>query len=326
MGKRALVFGVTGQDGAYLARSLINDGYEVFGVSRDREITEARGLVRAGVRDRVQLLSASLTDFRSVLQVIADAAPDEIYNLAGQSSVGLSFAVPIETLDSTIMGPVNIMESLRFLKSKARLYNACSSECFGSVETGAATEESPFHPRSPYGVGKAAAFWATANYREAYGLFACSGILFNHESPRRGERFVTQKIIAGAADVASGLADEIVLGDLAVCRDFGYAPEYVEAMRLMLAADTPRDFVIATGETHAIGDFVAAAFAAHNLDWRNHVRVDSRLFRPSDIGRSAGDPSKARIELGWQAQTKMPRMIELLVEAEARLRAGDPSV
>jgi GDPmannose 4,6-dehydratase len=325
MAKRALVFGVTGQDGAYLARLLLDGGYEVFGVSRDREMAEARGLTRVGAAGRVTMLSASLTDFRSVLQVVSDVAPHEIYNLAGQSSVGLSFSQPIETLDSTIVGALNILESMRFLKSNARLYNACSSECFGNVEAGAADERTPFHPRSPYGVGKAAAFWATANYREAYGLFACSGILFNHESPLRPRRFVTQKIIAGAADIAEGKADSLTLGDLGVQRDFGWAPEYVDAMHCMLQIDSPHDYVIATGQTNSLEQFVAAAFETFGLDWKEHVKQDRSLLRPSDIGRSAGDPSRAAAEIGWRAETKMHGVVVKLAEAERRLRAGDQS-
>jgi GDPmannose 4,6-dehydratase len=319
MAKRALIFGISGQDGAFLARHLLDLGYDVHGTSRDREASSFVNLVRVGAYDRATLWSASLTDFRSVLQVISDVYPDEIYNLAGQSSVGLSFGQPVETLDSTIFGPLNILESMRMSKSSARLYNACSSECFGNTE-GAATETTPFHPRSPYGVGKAAAFWTVANYREAYGLFACSGILFNHDSPLRPRRFVTRKIVAGAADVAEKKTDRLKLGNLNIARDFGWAPEYVEAMAMMLQKDTPDDYVIATGQTHILENFVNEAFAFFGLDWKQHVDTDVGLLRPIDIVHSAGDPGKARRVLGWQAKVFMNDVVARLAECELRQR------
>lgn len=321
MTRRALIFGVSGQDGAYLARHLLALGYEVHGTSRDKELASFASLARLGIEGQVKLHSASLIDFRSVLQVVSDTSPHEIYNLAGQSSVGLSFGQPVETLDSTIFGPLNIMECLRLLKSEARLYNACSSECFGDTAT-PADEQTPFHPRSPYGVGKAAAFWTVANYREAYGQFSCSGILFNHESPLRPRRFVTQKIVAGAADIAGGSRETLKLGNLSVARDFGWAPEYVEAMAAMLRADEPTDYVIATGKTHTLEDFVAATFAWFGLDWRQHVEMDPTLLRPTDIARSAGNPTKARERLGWVAKHDMTSVVAQLAEAELRRRAG----
>jgi GDPmannose 4,6-dehydratase len=323
MNRRALIFGASGQDGAYLARHLLEAGYEIHGTSRDKELASFANLERLGIGDKVTLHSASLTDFRSVFQVVSDVRPAEIYNLAGQSSVGLSFGQPVETLDSTIFGPLNIMETLRLIKLPARLYNACSSEVFGHIETDRADETYPFHPRSPYGVGKAAAFWTVANYREAYGLFCCSGLLFNHESPLRPRRFVTQKIIVGAADIAEGQLDRLVLGNLDVARDFGWAPEYVEAMALMLRAETPRDYVIATGQSSALRDFVAAAFAWFGLDWTKHVECDDALLRPSDIKRSAGNPAKAALDLGWRASKRMPEVVAALAEAELRRRRGE---
>jgi GDPmannose 4,6-dehydratase len=259
-----------------------------------------------------------------VLQVISDISPDEIYNLAGQSSVGLSFGQPVETLDSTIFGPLSILESMRVLKLNARLYNACSSECFGNTES-AATEYTPFNPRSPYGVGKAAAFWTVANYREAYGLFACSGILFNHDSWLRPRRFVTRKIIAGAADVAEKKTDRLKLGNLSIARDFGWAPEYVEAMAMMLRADSPDDYVIATGQTHTLESFVKEAFAFFGLDWRQHIDIDQGLLRPIDIMQSAGNPDKARRVLGWEAKVFMKEVVSRLADGELRQRQAAPS-
>ncbi|ABD06262.1 NAD-dependent epimerase/dehydratase [Rhodopseudomonas palustris HaA2] len=319
MAKTALIFGISGQDGALLALHLLERGYEVHGTSRDKELSSFANLRRVGIQDRVRLYSASLTDFRSVLQVVADAAPSEIYNLAGQSSVSLSFEQPVETLDSTIFGPLNILESIRLLKLDARLYNACSSECFGNTEL-AATEQTPFNPRSPYGVGKAAAFWTVANYRDAYGLFACSGILFNHDSPLRPRRFVTRKIVAGAADIAEKKSDRLMLGSLHVARDFGWAPEYVEAMAMMLGADSPGDYVIATGQTHSLESFVDKAFAFFGLDWRRHVEIDDRLMRPTEIVTSAGNPEKAKRVLGWEATVTMEEVVRRLSEAELSLR------
>ena len=320
--KTALIFGVGGQDGSWLAQLLLEHGYSVHGTSRDREASGFTNLRRLGLFERVRLHSAVLTDFRSVVQVIHEVRPSEIYNLAGQSSVGLSFEQPVETLSSTTLGTVNILEAIRFLGIEARFYNASSSECFGNTEQGPADESHPFHPRSPYGVGKAAAYWAVANYRESYNLFACSGILFNHESPLRPSRYVTQKIVRGAADIAERKTDRLRLGQLAIERDWGWAPEYVDAMWRMLNHDQPEDFVIATGEAHPLEEFVNAAFAYFGLDWRSHVEIDAGLLRPSDITHSVGNPQKAERLLGWQAQTKMPAMVHKLIDAEMERRRG----
>lgn len=321
----ALIFGVSGQDGAYLARFLLGRGYHVHGVSRDREMASFRNLARLEIADQVKLHSASLTDFRSVLEVISKVKPLEIYNLAGQSSVGLSFEQPVETLDSTIFGPLYLVECMRMLGIQAKLYNATSSECFGNIPEGAADETTPFRPCSPYGVGKAAAFWTIANYRQAYGLFACSGILFNHESPLRPRRFVTRKIVSGAVDISQGLADQLSLGNLDVARDFGWAPEYVEAMWTMLQAEKPSDYVIATGETRTLQDFTELVFSRLGLDWRRHVVLDPGLTRPTDIERSAGRPDKAFRELGWQAKMRLPDIVDALVAAELDLRRNGGS-
>lgn len=318
--KTALIFGVSGQDGAYLAQLLLDKGHAVHGTSRDREMAGFANLRRLGIFDRIVLHSAVLTDFRSVVEVIARVRPAEIYNLASQASVGLSFDQPVETLNSTISSTINILEAIRFLGLDTRFYSACSSECFGNTEA-PADETTPFHPRSPYGVGKAAAYWAVANYREAYGLFACSGILFNHESPLRPTRYVTQKIIRGAADIAEGKAETLELGTLSIARDWGWAPEYVDAMARMLALDEPQDFVIATGEASRLEDFVAQAFSCFGLDWRHHVVSNADLLRPSDIAFSVGNSAKAEQLLGWRAERRMVEVVSGLADAEMARRS-----
>jgi GDPmannose 4,6-dehydratase len=262
----------------------------------------------------------AMSDFRSVLQVLARVEPDEIYNLAGQSSVGLSFEQPVETLESISVGTLNLLEGMRFLGRSIKLYNAGSSECFGNTGQDAATEETAFRPRSPYAVAKAAAFWQVANYREAYGMYACSGILFNHESPLRPERFVTQKIIRAACRIADGSGDKLRLGNLDIERDWGWAPDYVQAMWRMLQQESPDDFIIATGETTPLKTFVAEAFAAAGLDWRDHVESDPAMMRPSDLRVSKADPSKAAAKLGWRATHKMRDVVRMMVEAEIQPR------
>lgn len=314
--RRALVCGVSGQDGAYLSRLLLDKGYTVVGTSRDAQTSSFSNLHRLGIRNRVETVSMTLTDFRSVLQVISEAKPDEIYNLAGQTSVGLSFQMPVETLESISIATLNLLEALRFTRLPARLYNACSSECFGDTGGIPATEETAFRPRSPYGVAKAAAFWQVANYREAYGLFACSGILFNHESPLRPERFVTRKIVAAAVRIAMGSGERLTLGNLDVIRDWGWAPEYVDAMWRMIQADTPDDFLIATGHSCSLRGFVAEAFEAVGLDAVDHVDTDPALFRPSDLAFSGGDASKAMDRLGWHAETSATEVVRRMVDAE----------
>ncbi|HYX17267.1 MAG TPA: GDP-mannose 4,6-dehydratase, partial [Nostoc sp.] len=302
--KKALICGISGQDGAYLTQLLLNKGYIVCGTSRDAQISSFRNLVNLGIKDQVKLESMALNDFRSVLQVLTKIQPDEIYNLAGQSSVGLSFEQPVETLESIATGTLNLLEAIRFLGVPIKLYNAGSSECFGDTGKIAADETTPFRPRSPYAVAKATAFWEVANYREAYSLFACSGILFNHESPLRPERFVTQKIVAGACRIAQGSNEKLYLGNIQIQRDWGWAPEYVEAMYLMLQQEQPDDYVIATGESSLLEDFVSAAFASVDLDWRDHVVIDNSLLRPTDLAVGRGNPAKAKDKLGWQAKFK----------------------
>jgi len=322
--KCALIFGISGQDGAYLAALLLRKGYEVHGTSRDAETSTFTTLVELGIRHQVCLYSVALTDFRSALQVIAKVAPDEIYNLAGQSSVGLSFQQPVETLESIAIATTNILESIRFLESRVRFYNAGSSECFGDTQGTAASEETAFHPKNPYGVAKATAFWQVVNYRESYGLFACSGILFNHESLLRPARFVTRKISQAAAKIALGSKERLMLGDLSIQRDWGWAPEYVEAMWSMLQQPAPEDYVIATGRLSNLREFVANAFAAVGLEWERHVCFDETLRRPAEIQAGFGCPEKAAEKLGWKAQTFMPEIAARMAKGElARLR-GDP--
>jgi len=314
--KRALICGVSGQDGAYLAKLLLSKGYEVFGTSRDAQMSSFHNLRLLGIKEKVCCESMSLNDFRSVIQVLINVEPDEIYNLAGQSSVGLSFQQPVETLESICVGTLNLLEAIRLTGKQIRLYNAGSSECFGDVGGCRANENTPFHPKSPYAVAKAAAYWEVANYREAYDLFACSGILFNHESPLRPERFVTRKIISTVCLIAEKKEGMIRLGNIDIKRDWGWASEYVEAMWLMLQQDQPDDFVIATGETNSLQDFVATAFSCVGLDWKNHVETDSSLFRPTDLAVSNGDPEKALNVLGWEANYKMKDVVKMMVESQ----------
>lgn len=311
----ALICGVSGQDGAYLAQLLLSEGYTVYGTSRDAQISTFRNLVRLGIRDRIQTCSMALNDFRSVLQVINKVQPNEIYNLAGQTSVGLSFDLPVETMESIMLGTLNLLEAVRFIGAPIKLYNAGSSECFGDTGTVAADETTPFRPRSPYAVAKAAAFWQVANYREAYNLFACSGILFNHESPLRPKRFVTQKIISSACEIAQGKSEKLFLGDISIQRDWGWSPEYVKAMYLMLQQEQPDDYVIATGQMNQLENFVAEVFAHVGLNWQDHVEIDRSLFRPTDIAVSWGNATKSKQKLGWQAKYTMRDVAHMMVDA-----------
>jgi GDPmannose 4,6-dehydratase len=319
MGKKALVCGISGQDGAYLAKLLLEKGYHVYGTSRDAQMSSFSNLVKLGIHDQVRFESMAINDFRSVLQVLTKVLPDEIYNLSGQSSVGLSFEQPVETLESITIGTLNILEVLRFLNLPVRFYNAGSSECFGDTGNLAANEMTPFSPRSPYAVAKSAAFWEVANYREAYGLYACSGLLFNHESPLRPERFVTRKIVSAACRIAKGSSERLHLGNTSIARDWGWAPEYVEAMWRMLQQESPSDFVIATGETNKLSDFVTEVFRCVGLEFQDHVESDATLLRPSEILSGRSNPAKAKQVLGWQAKYTMKDVIRMMVEAEMAL-------
>ena len=314
--KKALICGISGQDGAYLAKLLLRKDYVVWGTSRDAQISSFRNLDILGVKEQVQLTSMAINDFRSVLQVVAKVDPDEIYNLAGQSSVGLSFDQPVETLESIAIGTLNLLETVRFLNKPTKIYSAGSSECFGDTGNIAADETTPFRPRSPYAVAKSAAFWQVANYREAYGLFACSGILFNHESPLRPERFVTQKIIATACRIAQGSKEKLHLGNTKIYRDWGWAEEYVEAMFLILQEKKPDDFIIATGETYSLEDFLHFAFDYLNLEWKKNVVINENLFRPADLNVGKGNPTKAKNQLGWQAKYKTKEIVEMMIKAK----------
>lgn len=313
--KKALICGVSGQDGAYLANLLLEKGYIVYGTSRDAQMSSFKNLVTLGILEKVQRYSMSLTDFRSVLEVLMTIEPDEIYNLAGQTSVGLSFQQPVETLKSIATGTLNLLEAIRFMKEPIKLYNAGSSECFGDIGNQSADENTPFRPRSPYAVAKSTAFWQVSNYREAYGIFACSGVLFNHDSPLRPRRFVTQKIVNRACKIARGEEKKLHLGNLSISRDWGWAPEYVEAMYLMLQQQQPDDYVIATGKSYPLEEFVSQAFAYLNLNWKDYVVTDPTLLRPTDLAISKANPLKAKLQLGWEAKYQMPDVVKMMIDA-----------
>jgi len=314
--KKALICGVSGQDGAYLAQLLLHKSYQVYGTSRDAQMSSFTNLKRLEILDQVELFSMALNDFRSVLQILKKVKPDEIYNLAGQSSVSLSFEQPVETLESVSVGTLNLLEAIRFTDAPIKLYNAGSSECFGDIGEVLATENTPFRPRSPYAVAKAAAFWQVANYREAYGLFACSGILFNHESPLRPERFVTQKIISTLCRIVKGNSEKLYLGNIEIIRDWGWAPEYVNAMYLILQKDIAEDYVIATGESYSLGEFIATAFATVGLNYLDYLVSDANLLRPTELMISRASPIKAKENLGWEAQYKMPDIVKMMIDAK----------
>lgn len=311
---RALICGVGGQDGAYLARFLLEKGYEVVGTSRDAMAASFASLRYLGILDQVETVSMAVNDFRSVLHTLKQHTPDEIYNLAGQTSVGLSFEQPVETMESIAGGTLNLLEAIRFVDYPIRFYNAGSSECFGDTSNAPADESTPFQPRSPYAVAKASAHWMVNNYREAYGLFACTGILFNHESPLRPARFVTKKIVQGAAQIAKKNQQKLRLGNIDIQRDWGWAPEYVEAMWRMLNISSPSDFVIATGRTESLAYFTAKVFAQFGLNWEDHVESDSTLLRPTDILIGRANPSKANKELGWRHTLDVDGVIQQMCD------------
>lgn len=314
MQKKALIIGVTGQDGAFLAKYLLENNYLVFGTSRDAELSKFDSLVALGIHGKVKLFSMSLVDFRSVFQVFQEIQPDEIYNLAGQTSVSLSFKMPVETLESISLGTLNILEVLRLIKSKSKFYNASSSECFGNTEGVPANELTPFRPRSPYGVAKSSSFWQVENYRQAYNLFAASGILFNHESYLRPTRFVTQKIITTVCDIACKKSHELEIGNINIERDWGWAPEYVIAMHAILQQEEPDDFIIATGNTISLKEFIVKAFDYFGLNHENYLVIKEDLFRPTDIIISKADPMKAKNILKWQAATNVDGVIKKMIE------------
>ena len=312
---KALIVGVTGQDGAYLARHLLAQGHEVVGTTRDAASADRRRLQALGVERSVRVLSMLPADYRSVLHTMSQVRPEQVFFLAGQTSVGLSFDQPVEAIESIATGVLNVLESIRFLDRDIRLFNAGSSECFGDTNGHPATEETAFRPRSPYAVAKACAHNLVANYRIAYGLFACTGILFNHESPLRPDRFVTQKIVLGARDIAAGRALTLSLGNLDISRDWGWAPEYVEVMAAMLRAEQPQDLIIASGRSVSLSYFVERAFRNFGLDWRECVVVDQQFLRPSDIAYGAGSPALAQTALGWTAKHDVDYVVDSMCEA-----------
>jgi GDPmannose 4,6-dehydratase len=314
MHKSALICGVSGQDGSYLAQLLLNKGYTVWGTSRDAQGSVLGNLIKLGIFSQVKLISMVPEDFRSVYMAIKKSNPDEVYYLAGQSSVGLSFEQPAETIQSVVIGTLNMLEAIRMADNDIRFYNAGSSECFGNTQGQPANEQTPFNPRSPYAVAKASAFWLVNNYREAYKLYACTGILFNHESPLRPARFVTQKIISTAKRIAAGSGEILTIGRMDISRDWGWAPEYVEAMWRMLQLDESEDFLIATGETITLEEFVEHTFKVLGMNWQDHVVQDKSFFRPTDILVSSADASKAKNKIGWAAKIKGKVLVEAMLK------------
>ena len=314
--KTALIAGVTGQDGAYLAHHLLGLGYRVVGSSRDAQMADSRRLERLSIANDVELVSLAPNDFRSVLKVVSSVQPQEIYNLAGQTSVGLSFEQPVECIESISVAALNLLEVIRYLGSGIRFFSAGSSECFGQTGDTPATEETPLRPRSPYAVAKAAAYWQVATYREAYGMHACTGILANHESPLRPKRFVTQKIIEGVRAIKAGKASTIQLGNLDIWRDWGWAPDYVRAMHLMLQADLPSDYLIASGTTTSLRFFAQEAFAAAGLDIAEHLESVEALKRPTDLGYSGINPSRIKENLGWASNKSIKEIVQKMYSNE----------
>lgn len=312
--KKALVTGVTGQDGSYLAELLLEKGYEVHGIIRRSSSFNTARIDH--IFDRLHLHHGDLTDASNIARLLHRVAPDEIYHLGAQSHVRVSFDTPEFTGDVTGLGTVRLLEAIRESGAKPRFYQASSSEMFGKVQEIPQRETTPFYPRSPYGCAKVFAYWTTVNYRESYGLHASNGILFNHESPRRGETFVTRKITRAVAEIRRGKRKELRLGNLDAKRDWGYAKEYVEAMWLMLQQDQSDDYVIATGETHSVREFLEEAFSLVQLDWRDYVVIDPKYFRPTEVDLLIGDPSKAERQLGWKPKTTFKQLVELMVEAE----------
>ncbi len=314
MSKRALITGITGQDGSYLAELLLDKGYEVFGLVR-RSATPSTERI-SHILDRVTLVVGDMSDQTSLIDAVDKAQPDEVYNLAAQSFVFDSWTVPVNTGDVDGLGVTRLLEAIRRVKPDARFYQASSSEMYGKVHAVPQTEETPFHPRSPYGVAKVYGYYITLNYRESFSMHASNGILFNHESPRRGLEFVTRKITDGVARIKLGLADELRLGNLDAKRDWGFAGDYVEGMWRILQADEPGDYVLATNETHTVREFCEIAFARVGLDYEDHVVVDPAFVRPAEVDLLLGDPAKAKAELGWEPQVSFRGLVEMMVDAD----------
>jgi GDPmannose 4,6-dehydratase len=315
--KTALITGITGQDGSYLAEFLLEKGYTVYGLTR-RTSTNVYGRIDH-LLPRVKLLTGDLLDQSSLVSAIEDCKPDEIYNLAAQSFVQTSWSQPVLTAEFTALGVTRILEALHRVAPKTKFYQASSSEMFGKVQAVPQTEDTAFYPRSPYGIAKLFGHWTTVNYRESYNLFACSGILFNHESPRRGLEFVTRKITHAVARIKMGLDSEIRLGNLDAKRDWGYAGDYVEAMWLMLQQDRPEDYVIATGETHSVKEFVQKAFAHADLDWEKYTKYDEKYYRPAEVDLLIGDYQKAKKQLKWEPKVRFDQLVKMMVDADLAL-------
>lgn len=323
MAKKALITGITGQDGSYLAELLLEKGYEVYGIIR-RSSTFNTSRIDHIYQDphdknpKLKLIYGDLTDSSSIYSILSDVRPDEVYNLAAQSHVRVSFDIPEYTADVTALGAVRLLEAIHKLGLKTRYYQASSSEMYGKVQAVPQVEDTPFYPRSPYAVAKLYGHWITKNFRESYGLYACSGILFNHESPRRGETFVTRKITRAVAQIKAGLQDKLYLGNLDSKRDWGYAKEYVEAMWLMLQQDEADDYVIATNETHTIREFLEEAFTHVGLKWEDYVEFDERYMRPAEVDLLIGDPAKAEKNLGWKPKTTFKELVKIMVDADVK--------
>jgi GDPmannose 4,6-dehydratase len=317
MAKRALITGVTGQDGSYLAELLLNEGYEVIGmVRRSSTVTFER---IAHIEDRLTLVAGDLFDEVSMIGILRDHRPSEVYNLAAQSFVQTSWSQPVLTGETTALGVTRVLDAIRTVDPEIRFYQASSSEMFGKVQEVPQRESTPFYPRSPYGVAKVYGHWITVNYRESYNLHASSGILFNHESPRRGLEFVTRKVTHGVARIAAGIDQSLALGNLDAQRDWGFAADYVRAMWMMLQQDAPDDYVVATGETHSVRELVELSFAAAGLDWEKYVTIDERFLRPAEVDLLVGDPSKAEKVLGWHREVDFPTLVQMMVEADLAL-------
>jgi GDPmannose 4,6-dehydratase len=325
MKKRSLITGITGQDGTYLAKFLLEQDYEVYGLRRRTSLSNEDRLLYLGVLDHVRLLDGDILDESSVMTALRAVEPHEVYNLAAQSFVGASWRQPLLTAQSTGVGAVNVLEAVRLLRPDARVYQASSSEMFGLVTDPIQSETTKFHPRSPYAVAKLFAHWMTINYRESYRMFACAGILFNHESPIRGLEFVTRKITDGVARIKLGVQQELRLGNIEAQRDWGFAGDYVRAMWLMLQADQPKEYVVATGRTASVADFCRLAFGSVGLDWRDHVRQDSALTRPAEVPYLRGDAARARAELGWEPRITLEELAAMMVAADLK-RVGSGRV
>ena len=318
MTKTALITGITGQDGAYLAKLVLEKDYKVIGTYRRTSDLNLERVESLGIKDKIQLKPMDLQDQGNIIRVLDKVKPDEVYNLAAQSFVAVSFEQPMVTADITGLGAARLLEGIRTVNPSIRFYQASTSEMFGQVQSVPQNEKTPFYPRSPYAAAKLYAHWMTVNYRESYNMFACSGILFNHESSLRGLEFVTRKITHTVARIKNGQAKELRLGNLDAKRDWGYAPEYVEAMWLMLQQDKPDDFVIATGETHRVRDFVEAAFSHVDLNWQDYVVIDPAFYRPAEVELLIGDPTKAKEKLGWQPKITFRELVGIMVEADLK--------